>query len=1183
LANDVYAHLARAIEVQLADLQSRDADPTTVESTAHRIFAEDRRRLFIGRTDVLRVIEDHLRRPSAHPLVVHGAAGSGKSTVMARALAVVDPAAALVYRFIGVTPASSLLPALLEGLCAELARFEGIARSGTAVADVSQLSTEFRGRLATVGAQRPLVVFLDALDQLSAAHGARALNWLPLDLPATVHFVVSAADGAVLETLMQLVPADHRCEVRPMPVSDGSALLDAWLADAKRALQPAQRAAVLRSFQVQRLPLHLRLAFEEARRWPSDHTPPRLPADVPGLVRSLFARLSLDANHGAHLVTRSVAFIVAGRYGVGEEEMLDLLSVDAQVMRELRRRSPDSPRTDTMPGVVWSRLYFDLVPYLTEHAAAGGTTLGFFHRQLAEVVSHDLLAGRAGKQRHSALVRYFRDQPDQRVASDAASPNLRKFDEWPFQLAYAGRWGDLARLFTTFAFLRAKIESLGPLAVIEDFDVAREAGGDIPGAAAFRRGRGYLGALQDAVRLSAAVLGNDPKMLASQILGRLRGLHRELSPLVRDAERFAHRPWLNPLTASLGRPGGPLNQAIVLDRAIVAVHFVDEDHVIVGCEDGTLRLIDLQQGGERWRVPAHACDLVGLTYDQRMRRAVTIASDGSVGVWSIDVPKRELSFNVDFKPRCVGIAPGGAWMAIGGERRTAKSPYYEGIASVRSCSSGDELAQVLESHPLRTIAVTADGRSFIGGSSSGHIRQWNAAAAGLMNDFRTHDGMIGSIAIADEADRLLIGSGDQSSGQYNLRLWHLSEWRELDIFKGHRWMIHSVAITPDGRVGASAAIDTTVRIWDFEAKRQIVCFRGHARRDGALTMTPDGHRIVSSSASSLYEWAVERQVAPRSFLRHEESVTAIAASADSRYALSCSNDDVSALWNLRTCRARRLDALTGEAPSAVAMDRKGRFGLVGTKAGALLRVDLRRAVVKRAAQLDEQPTAMALTANGRVAAVGCSRGTIRLIDLDRGTELRRFGDHSDKVTGVAFAQGERRVISGSGDFFLYAWDPLTGRLLRRHSNGSGVPVLAASADGRRAVSGTHFGQLFVWDVERMRRIASFAHQTIGQNSMVVAAAITPDGRYALSGGNDLELRVWDLVCKRCIATFMVEDFSYCAAAAGNNVFVVGSRNGAVHILRIERGKSLSARGPAGEARWRASPPRLSEVVFGNRG
>jgi hypothetical protein len=57
--------------------------------------------------------------------------------------------------------------------------------------DYRELAPGFRKRLAFATSERPLIVVLDALDQLSEAHGARGLTWLPDTLPEHVHLVVS--------------------------------------------------------------------------------------------------------------------------------------------------------------------------------------------------------------------------------------------------------------------------------------------------------------------------------------------------------------------------------------------------------------------------------------------------------------------------------------------------------------------------------------------------------------------------------------------------------------------------------------------------------------------------------------------------------------------------------------------------------------------------------------------------------------------------------------------------------------------------------------------------------------------------------------------------------------------------------------------------------------------------------
>jgi WD40 repeat protein len=1065
-------------------------------------------------------------------------------------------------RFIGAVPGSTLLPDLLDGLCRELARLAGDERS-SASADVQHLVQEFRQRVATAASSRRLVLFLDALDQLSPSHGARSLNWLPSVLPEGFHLVVSTVNGEVLDTLSGFVPARHRHELRPMSGEDGSLLLDLWLGQDGRTLQKPQRAAVLEAFGASGLPLHLRLAAAEASTWPSYHPAVAVSAEVTGLLHALFTRLSAPAHHGAMLVARSLACIAAGRNGVSEDELLDLLSADTRVMREFRTRSPDSPQTHTLPDIVWSRLYFDLAPYLTQRGVEGTATLDFFHRQLRETVEHDHLTGAAKAARHRALARYFDAQPLSIEAKSAAAPNLRKLGELPFQLAQAGQWRDLEALFTSFAFLRAKLEGLGMLAAVEDFDMARQAARESAAGSRLRQRRGPVQAVQDALRLSAGVLADDVEMLAPQLLGRLRGQHRTLAPMLRDAERQQAHSWLNPLVPSLAKPGGPLNQAIVLDSDIATASLADGGHVLVGCRDGTLRLIALDSGTEAWRVAAHSSTLVDVAYDAPRQRAVTIAADGSVAVWALAGRTRELGFSTDgVAPACVRVAADGSWAFIGGQRRIAESPYVEGVGSIRDLTDGRERARfAARDGGISTAALSPDGSTVVCGSSHGVVRLLDAADAAPIHEFRTHDGSVGAIASDAHGETMLIGSGDQSTGQYNLRLWSRREWRELHVFKGHLWMINSVAITPDGRLGASGGSDATTRVWNLHERRQIACFPGHrGGRVRAVAIAPTGDRVVSASASSLYDWLLDPGLIAQPFHVHEARVTKLAASADGSRAISCAADGTVAIWNLRTLHAERTAAFGSERIAAVAFDRRGRTAIIGTVSGALLRLDIQRGTVTEILRGGESGTvvAIALSRDARLATVAGNE-TISLVELRTGATRRRFerriGRHRNPISNLALSAEGRRVVGVSDDFSIYAWELAPRSRAQRRSSGSGVPAFAATPDGRRGVSGTHFGRMFVWDLNPFRRRASLPHQEIGQNSEVSAVAITPDGRRALSGGSDHMIRAWDISSNRCLATFVAEDFTTCACAAGNDLFMAGSRNGAVHVLKVMSGIS----------------------------
>lgn len=77
------------------------------------------------------------------------------------------------------------------------------------------------------------------------------------------------------------------------------------------------------------LPLYLKLASEEARRWKSwEGAAEPLSDTVEGILEQLLARLQRPENHGPTLVGRSLGYLATGKNGLTEDELLDVLSKD---------------------------------------------------------------------------------------------------------------------------------------------------------------------------------------------------------------------------------------------------------------------------------------------------------------------------------------------------------------------------------------------------------------------------------------------------------------------------------------------------------------------------------------------------------------------------------------------------------------------------------------------------------------------------------------------------------------------------------------------------------------------------------------------------------------------------------------------------------------------------------------
>jgi WD40 repeat protein len=434
LCADVLADLRTVIEAEIHRLTA--SDPLKDEVTFHQEFGKDlgSKERFRGRRTLLQRIGEYVTSTDAkRPLVVHGPAGTGKTALMARAAELAEeqrPGSVVVRRFIGATPWSADGRALLQVLCQELGnRYDS---DSALPLEHREMIAEFRHRLAWATPAKPLIMFLDALDQLSETDNVQALAWIPVQLPPNVCLVVSVLDdppssppntppGAIrpgdpLAVLRRRIPAESFVPMDDLSAITGSHLLDDWLqADRgnRRTLQLEQRAAVLRAFERCPRPLFLKLAAQEAKLWRSSlpaTLPDRSTADemLDAVIQQLFDRLSQPANHSPLLVERAVGYLAAARHGLTEEELLAVLSSDEEFFQSFKARTEDvgqslATEVDELPVAVWARLYCDLQPYLVETRLDDLRLLKFFHGRIQQRA----LAAFTNQEKHRRLADFF--------------------------------------------------------------------------------------------------------------------------------------------------------------------------------------------------------------------------------------------------------------------------------------------------------------------------------------------------------------------------------------------------------------------------------------------------------------------------------------------------------------------------------------------------------------------------------------------------------------------------------------------------------------------------------------------------------------------------------------------------------------------------------------------------------
>jgi hypothetical protein len=411
-ADKIYSRLKEIIDQQINETLT--IDEIEHEVHFHEEFKNRLTRHFKGRSEILEKIDDYLDNTNEHrPLAMIGESGSGKSSVMAEAIkqcsARKDGVDKLVvYRFLGTTSASSTVISLLQSVCGQVAeefntslgKLAGEGRKDS-LHDLFTMSEIFRQCLELASAEKPVVVFLDALDQLSDTDNAQALSWMPAELPFNAKLIVSALpelESALNSTCIE--------KLHVLPKEEAEVILNQWLSAANRTLSDEQSKYVLGKFKVTGLPIYLKLAFENAKEW--HHYDPVHPMrdDLPGIINDFFDQI--NTRHHSEFVRNAISYLLCGRYqGLTENEILEILVFDTDfwentflekishkdhrqelidMKKELEEPEKGPKAMMKIPIVLWSRLFLDLEPFLTERDADGVPIITFFHRQFNEVL-----------------------------------------------------------------------------------------------------------------------------------------------------------------------------------------------------------------------------------------------------------------------------------------------------------------------------------------------------------------------------------------------------------------------------------------------------------------------------------------------------------------------------------------------------------------------------------------------------------------------------------------------------------------------------------------------------------------------------------------------------------------------------------------------------------------------------
>ena len=1100
----IQSKLVAAVDRHIAQVSAtEDAPDFALQSdrAEHRVFAVQKRRIFIGREGNLAAIKRYVVCSTNHPLVLHGRSGYGKSTLMARAVADAEAVGStpVIFRFVGASASSADTRSLLVSLVEELAA-HGIAQKPDEFEeDSNKFFDQVKAILSSI--TQPVVIFLDALDQLRKPYRP---GWLPTELPTAAKLIVSVlndedyeTDSGIYQSLRQRLPADSFLEIEPLGASQGLSILTALERQSRRRLQGSQRDYIIRQFEkAGASPLYLRTAFEIAKSWRSTDTAGEgrsvLDDETAALIAQFISDLSAVHHHAPVLVTRTLGYLTAAKDGLSAKELTDVLSRDREVMEAISSEKYGA-HTQTLPPSVWVRLNRQLAPFLFEKRIDDQPLLQFFHRQVAHAArqKHYQTSKTA---LHGTLAAYF-DSQDTNLERQAGQSEKvgksvytnRSLSELPYQLHHARNSPRLDQVLLSPDWMRQKLVAFGPQALVADYE---------------QFGRSSMQTLIGrTLRLSAGICARDQRQLLPQLIGRLISSAEPATPdFLGRARRLLERPALLPQFSSLTPPGAETARLEGHTAEVKAIAVLPNGQLASGSADFTIRLWDVATGSEATRLEGHTGEITSLVIlpDGRLASG---AVDNTIRLWDIATGAETAQLAGHGKSVIALAVLADGRLASGSDDRTIR---------LWDVKSGAEVA-CLTGHgdSVNALAVLADGR-LISGSSDRTIRLWNVQARVETARLERGGGeamelALGGQPIGGVLALAVLPDGRLASGwDYLIRQWDLETCKETAGPMGHQHLVRALTKLPDGRL-ASGSDDGTIRLWDMKNGINTACLAGHGNSITGLAVLADGRLASSSDDRTVRLWDVKAGVANVGVAGDGNSVNALAMLPHGRVASGSGSHwgGTIRLWDVNNGTEISQLKSSGSGIKALAVFPDGR--LAAGSGGRVVELwDMKRGVsIGNHLFHDDGVNALTVLPDGRLAS-GSRDRTIRLWDVNVGTETARFASGGASIIALTMLH-DGRLASGSEDGTIQFWDVKTGTETARFAaHGSLILALAILSDGRLA-SCSSDSTIRLWDVNTTAEAARLTGHT---NSINALAALS-DGRLA-SGSGDRTIRLWDL-------------------------------------------------------------------------
>ncbi|MDR1222017.1 MAG: DUF4062 domain-containing protein [Tannerella sp.] len=466
LSEVVENHFIEIIDAEIKNYQQYSFE--WHENNVIEQFINEKTKAFSGYSNDIQTVINYIKSTEKRPFLLYGHSGCGKSTLIAQCIKILrqeNNENTVILSFVGYESTNTNLQELLYSISNKI--FSNANKHKFNIPhELNVLKYRFREYLLFATKERPLILFIDAINQLNDFKNEAYFNWLPHVLPDHVKIIISiTTEGYTI-----VKEKYNNFIVHPLSILTGverENMLKIWLLEKNRTLTQKQYEYVLGKFkQSGSLPLYLRIALDFISEWKSTDNEYILSETIDDLFDDFISNLP-KLSHQPLFVKKILSVLYLTRYGMSDDEIQKYISNDKSCLElfcaTAFHKYSSNNLIQKIPPIIWIRLYNDLEIVLSRTVTNGTELITFYHQLFENSIERFIFQNGVDiKEEYKSLSLFF-------TSKEIPLLDTRRSGELPYSLLKAGEYIELTKLLTDFDFIYNKVSQGMKNELINDY------------------------------------------------------------------------------------------------------------------------------------------------------------------------------------------------------------------------------------------------------------------------------------------------------------------------------------------------------------------------------------------------------------------------------------------------------------------------------------------------------------------------------------------------------------------------------------------------------------------------------------------------------------------------------------------------------------------------------------------